>query len=183
MYRFSSFLSDSLLFSACCIFFVSALNPFLTANYYFSRWGNLPIIRNFSVTYWSYKAFLSNGNEVFLKNYWFNDADLALANYLGISWILVAIFFLQILTLTSGIFSLLKARKVRIIPFVSSMIIVFLMIQVYSKASEVGLGLKTYQLGYWLTYPSIFLFLSALIFHLYSDREKTLHTPSHTLAQ
>jgi hypothetical protein len=184
MYRFSRFLSDSLLFSACCIFFFSTLNPFLTSSYYFPRWGNLPIIRNFSVTYWSYKAFLSNVHEFVMGNsYWFNDADPALTNFLGVSWILVAIFLLQILTLTSGIFSLLKTRKIRIIPFVSSVIIVLLMIQVYVKVSGVGLGLKAYQLGYWLTYPSIFLFLSALIFHLYSNRKKTLHTPSHTLTQ
>jgi hypothetical protein len=162
---------------------VSTLNPFFTANYYFPRWGLLPVVRNFTVTYWSYKAFSSTEDEVFLNSYWFNNADLALVNYLGISWILVAMFFLQILTLTSGIFSLLKIRKVRIIPFVSSLITILLMVHVYVKASGVGLGLKTYQLGYWLAYPSIFLFLSAFVFHLDSIREKTLHTPSHTLAQ
>jgi len=162
------------------MFLVSTLNPFFAANYYFSRWGFMPVVRNFTVTYWSYKAFSSTGDEVFLNNYWFNNANPALTNYLGISWILVAIFLLQILTLTSGIFSLLKTRKIRIIPFVSSVIVVLLMIQVYVKASGVGLGLKTYQLGYWLVYPSIFLFLSALIFYLYSNREKTLHAPAHT---
>jgi len=142
----------------------------------------MPVIRNFTIAYWSFKAF-SSGDEVFLNSYWFNNADPALTDYLGISWILVAIFLLQILTLTSGIFSLLKTRKTRIIPFVSSVIIVLLMIQIYAKASGVGLGLKTYQLGYWLTYPSIFLYFYALIFHLYSNREKTLHTPKHTLTQ
>lgn len=182
MYRFSRFLSDYLLFSACCTFLISTLNPFLTSNYYFPSWGDLPVIRSFSVTYWSYKAFLSNGTEVFLKNYWFSNADPALVNHLGIYWILVAIFFLQILTLTSGIFSLLKARKARIIPFISSIIIVFLMIQIYLKTSGIDLGFKTYQLGYWLNYPSIFLYFYALIFHLYSNREKT-YTPTHTLTQ
>jgi len=183
MYRFSRFLSDYLLFSACCIFLVSTLNPFLTANYYyFSRWGFNHVIR-ISVTYWSYKAFSSTRGEVFLNSYWFNNADPASANYLGISWILVAVLLLQVLTLASGIFSLLKARKIRVIPFVSSMIIVLLMVQVYAKASGVSLGVHTYQLGYWLTYLSLFLFLDALIFHLYANREKTHHTPSHTLAQ
>ena len=175
MHRFSRFLSDYLLFSACCIFLVSTLNPFLTANYHFPSWRQLPVIRNFSVTYWSYRAFSSTVGEVFLSSYWFNNADPALANYSGISWVLVAIFLLQIMTLTSGIFSLLKARKIRIIPFASSVIIVLLMVHVYVKVSGVGLGLKTYQLGYWLTYPSIFLFLSAFIFHLDSHGEKTSH--------
>jgi len=183
MGRFSSFLSDYLLLCAYCIFLVSILNPFLVASYYFSSWGFMPVIRNFSVTYWSYKAFSNTEDEFFLSDYWFNDADPALADYLGISWVLVAIFLLQILTLISGIISLLKIRKIRIIPLVSSVIIVLLMIQVYAKTSEVGLGLKTYQLGYWLTYPSIFLFLSAIIFHLYSNREKSLNAPAHALTQ
>jgi hypothetical protein len=143
----------------------------------------MPVIPSFTVTYWSYKAFSSTRDEVFLNNYWFNNADLALANYLGISWILVTIFLLQVLTLISAVISLLKIRGIRIIPFVSSVLTILLMIQVYVKASGVGLGLKTYQLGYWLTYPSIFLYFYALIFHLYSNREKTLHTPTHTLTQ
>jgi hypothetical protein len=142
-----------------------------------------PLIRNFSVTYWSYKAFSSTRGEVFLSGYWFNNADPALASHLGISWILVAIFLLQVLTLASGIFSLLKARKIRVIPFVSSMIIVLLMVQVYAKASGVSLVVHTYQLGYWLTYLSLFLFLDALIFHLYANREKTQHTPPHAQTQ
>jgi len=183
MYRFSRFLSDSLLFSAFCIFLVSTLNPFLSSNYYFPSWGFMPVIRKSTVTYWSYKALSSTGDEVFLSNYWFNNADPASANYLGVSWILVTIFLLQVLTLTSAIISLLKIRGIRIIPFVSSAFTILLMIQVYVKASGVGLGLRTYQLGYWLTYPSIFLYFYALIFHLYSNREKTLHTPSHTLTQ
>jgi hypothetical protein len=183
MHTFSRFLSDFLLFSASCISLVSILNPFLTANYYyFSRWGFRPVIR-ISVTYWSYKAFSSTRGEVFLSNYWFNTADPGLASHLGISWILVAIFLLQVLTLASGIFSLLKARKIRVIPFVSSMIIVLLMVQVYAKASGVSLSVHTYQLGYWLTYLSLFLFLDALIFHLYANREKTQHTSTHAQTQ
>lgn len=174
MRRFFRFLSDSLLFCACCVFPVSILNPFLTVNYYFSSWGYMPVIRNFTITYWSYMAsFPSTEYIALLGGYWFNDFDPALARFLGVSWILVAMFLLQILTLTSGILSLLKARKMRIISFVSSAITVLLMIQVYARIG--GVSLKIYQLGYWFAYPSIFLFLSALIFDLYSDKEKTPH--------
>jgi hypothetical protein len=184
MYRFSKFLSDSLLLCACCIFLVSTLNPFIISNYYFSRWGQMPVIRNFTVVYWSYKASSGNGDEVFLNSYWFNNADPALTNYLGISWFLVIIFLLQILTLTSGIFSLLKTRKIRIIPVVSSVIVLLLMIQVYVKASGVGLGLKTYNLGYWLTYPSILLFLLSFTICIGTKEDngqkQISSTPTHT---
>jgi hypothetical protein len=183
MHTFSRFLSDFLLLSASCIFLISILNPFFTANYYFRRWEQLPVFRNLSVTYWSYKAFSSTRGEAFLTGYWFNNADPALTSYSGVSWFLVAIFLLQVLTLASGIFSLLKTRKIRVIPFVSSMIIVLLMVQVYAKASGVSLGIHTYQLGYWLTYLSLFLFLDALIFHLYASREKTQHTSIHAQTQ
>jgi len=182
MHRFSRFLSDSLLLCACCIFLISTLNPFITAHYYFPHWRQLPVIRNFTVAYWSYKAFASE-NEVFLNSYWFNNADPALTSYVDISWILVTMFLLQVLTLTSSIISLLKIKGIRIIPFVSSALTILLMIQVYVKASGATPSLKTYQLGYWLTYPAIFLYLYALIFHLHSYREKTLYTPNHTLSQ
>jgi len=183
MCRFSRFLSDFLLLSAICIFLISILSPLFSANYIsFIGWDR-PVIRNYSVTYWSYKAVLGAGDEFFLNSYWFNNADPARTSYSGISWNLVAIFLLQVLTLASGIFSLLKARKIRVIPFVSSMIIVLLMVQVYAKASELILVVRTYQLGYWLTYLSLFLFLDALIFHLYASREKTQHTSTHAQTQ
>ena len=165
--RFFRFLSDYLLLSACCIFFISTLSPFLAVNYpLFLREGDSPIpILGFTITYWSYMAISSSGTKVFLNNYWFNN-NPALANYLGISWVLVAIFLLQVVALASGIFSLLKARKVRVVSFVSSIITVILMIQVYSKVRGTLFfsSFATYQLGYWLTYVSIILFLSALAF-------------------
>jgi glucan phosphoethanolaminetransferase (alkaline phosphatase superfamily) len=168
--RFFRFLSDYLLLSACCIFLISTLSPFLVVNYplfYPLREGDSPLpgIIGFTMTYWSYMAISSSGTKVFLNNYWFNNNDLASPSSLGISWIIVAIFLLQVLTLTSAIVSLLRLRKIRIIPFVSSIIIVFLMIQVNLKTSETPfIGPGTYQLGYWLTYVSIILFLSALAF-------------------
>jgi hypothetical protein len=113
-------------------------------------------------------AISSSGTKVFLNNYWFNN-NPALTNYLGISWVLVAIFLLQVLTLASGIFSLLRKTKTRIIPLISSIIIVFLMIQVYWKASGVLIESVVFgRPGYWLLYPSIILFLSSLAFSLAS---------------
>jgi hypothetical protein len=124
------------------------------------------------VIYWSYRASIENGLDIFLNNYWFNSADLALTNYLNISWALIAIFILQTLTLAFGIISLLKIRGIRIIPFVSSVLTILVMIQVYVKASEVGLGLKTYQLGYWLNYPSMFLFLLSFTISIVAKKKK-----------
>jgi hypothetical protein len=182
MYRFSRFLSDFLLLSAICIFLISILSPLFSANYIsFIGWDR-PVIRNYSVTYWSYKAVLGAGDEFFLNSYWFNNADPARTSYSGISWNLVAIFFLQLLTLTSGTFSLLKMRNIRIVPLISSLIMLFLMIQAYVKANK-GLTINNLELGYLLMYPTIFLFLFALIFHLYSKREKTRHKPARPLAQ
>jgi hypothetical protein len=159
------------------MFLVSFLNPFLIAKYYFASWGQLQIMGNVTITFWSYKAFSSNGNEVFTKNYWFNSENPAFDS-LGVTWLLIVIFSLQILTLIFGIFSLLKTKKIRIIPFVSSFIIVLLMIQVYVNVRGVGIILeKAYQSGYWLTCLSLFAFLGSFIFHLYSNREKNSTHP------
>jgi hypothetical protein len=109
-------------------------------------------------------------NEVFTNNYWFNNENPAFDS-LGVTWFLIAIFSLQILTLIFGTFAFLKA-KIRIIPFVSSFVTVLLMAQVYMNVSGVGMILeKTCQSGYWLTCLSLFLFLGSFIFHLYSNRE------------
>jgi hypothetical protein len=182
MHRFSRFLSDFLLLSATCTFLVSVLNPFSTANYIFPNGWHPQMLRDISVTYWSYKAFADWGEFFFLTSYWFGGAYPVFTGYLGISWILVAIFLLQVLTLASGIFSLLKTRIIRIVPLISSLIMLFLMIQVYAKV-RVFFTVSNYGLGYWLMYPTIFLFYFALIFHLYSRGEKTRHRPTRPLAQ
>jgi hypothetical protein len=182
MHRFSRFLSDFLLVSAICIFLISILNPLFSANYIsFSGW-DIPVIRNYRVTYWSYKAVLGAGDEFFLNSYWFNNADPARTSHLGISWNLVGISLLQLLILASGIFSLLKNRDIRIVPLISSLIVLVLMIAVFMKV-DTGLVMIDYKLGYFFTYPTIFLFHFALIFHLYSKREKTQHTQTKAQIQ
>lgn len=165
--RFCRFLSDVLLLSACCIFLVSILGPFLTVPYYFPRWFQMPVITEFTVTYWSYKATVGNGygTEVFFGNYWFSRIDSEVG-FLGVSWILAAMFSLQVLTLASGSVSLLKIHKARIIPFVSSLSVLLLMVYVHVQADKRTLYLTKYELGYWLVYPSMFLFLLAFILSL-----------------
>lgn len=166
--RFFDFSSDFLLLSACIIFLFTFLEPFMTVSYLFSRWGQMPVIRSFTVTYWSYKAIIDNsaGTQVLIGNYWFGNADAALTKFLGVSWILVAIFLLQVFTLIIGLISLLKFKKARFIPFVSSLAVMSLMIYVFAQASKWTLGIARYEPGYLLMYLSIFLFFYAFILSL-----------------
>jgi len=161
---FSNFLSDVLLISACYLFLLSIPAPFLTVPYYSRRWGYVPVITEFTVTYWSYKAVVANGIEskAFFGNYWLSPSD-SRVGFIGVSWFLAGIFLLQVLTLISGSISLFKKRKARIIPFVSSLSTLILMVQVYVQADKWTLALIEYESGYWLIYPSMFLFLLASI--------------------
>ena len=169
--RFSRFLSDVLLLSACCVFLVSTLNPFLTVPYHFSRWGNMPVICRFTVTYSSYKATVGNGfrTEAFFGDYWFSHIESEIG-FLGVSWVLIAMFLLQILTLVSGFVSLLKIHKARIIPFILSLSVILLMVYVFVQGQKRTLYLAGYERGYWLVYPSMFLFLLASILSLATNR-------------
>ena len=174
--RFFDFSSDLLLLSACLIFLFTFLEPFMTVSYRFPRWGDMPVIRSFTVTYWSYKAILNNnlGTQVLIGNYWFGNADVALTSFLGVSWVLAAMFLLQIFTLIAGLISLLKIKKTRFIPFVSSLAVTSLMISAFAQASKWTLGIASYEPGYLLTYSSIFLFSCAFILSLtraYSSKQ------------
>lgn len=166
--RFFDFSSDLLLLSACLIFLFTFLEPFLTVPYLFPRLGQMPVIRSFTVTYWSYKAIIDNsaGTQVLIGNYWFGDADAALTSFLGISWVLATMFLLQIFTLIVGLISLLKIKKARFIPFVSSLAVMSLMIYVFAQTSKWTSGIARYEPGYLLTYLSIFLFFCAFMLSL-----------------
>jgi len=167
--NFFRFLSDVLLLSALCLFLISVLSPFMTVQYRFiiPGVGGAPIFRAFEVTYWSFSAVIGDGivTKAFFGDYWFGSND-ALAVSSGISWVLILIFVLQVATLVVGFLSLLRIKKLRIFPFVSSSVMIALMVYAFVQASQLGYSLGTYGLGYWFVYLSAFLFLSSSILGL-----------------
>jgi hypothetical protein len=161
----------------CLVFLFSFVSPF-----YYSNPMSM-IEQSYSIYYWSFKAdeqhywvhSYTGDRQYWLYDYWFNDY-YAYATYPGLSWVLIFMFIAQILTLVTGIASIfVSSRIVSLIPIISCLTTIALMVHVNMRISENLVGRFSYQQGYWLTYPSLFLFLYAFIFHLYSSREKTLH--------
>lgn len=187
MYRFSRFLSDTILVSTCCLLLISMVEPFLTTNLVRSTWRNLPVITNVSVTYWSYKAIVSVGNYhelLIFNNYWFNQNEDAPIVIRDILIFLITMFLTQISTLVLGLLSLFLGKKeLRIIPLISSGIAVILMIRIYMELTATLISSIKYEAGYWLIYPSTFLFLFAFILSFTVKERKTTSTMHTSYAQ
>lgn len=97
-------------------------------------------------------------------DYWFGDPY---QRYLGLSLLLPAIFLAQIATLTTGTISVLKPKRiVAAIPSATCLTTMILMVYQNILLSDSNLLVYTYQLGYWLTYPSLGLFIISFILRL-----------------
>jgi len=137
----------------CLVLLVSIILPF----YYLDTFT---IDGPYRVTYWSFKAdsfvfttrFISQHFLFF--NYWFYYALVGQA----MSWILLPMFIFQLLTLTLGVASFfVNNRIILIAPFFMCLAVLSLM------SLSKGLLEGTYQLGYYLVFPSLALFLYSFL--------------------
>ena len=134
----------------------------------FYGWG-FTLLEASGATYWSYRAnfFFSSlafhSWQYMFFNYWFNSINQGQIGFLGMSWIPLAIFVMQALTLAFGCASLAINRIIiRFVPVCSSSTVLALMSYVgyrLSSSNNSGVG---YQLGYYLVYPSVAMFALAL---------------------
>jgi hypothetical protein len=167
--RFIRFLSDALLLSACCLFLISVVEPFMTSNLILPRWHQLPVEARVSVTYWSYKAIINLNNlyyheQLLFNDYWFSQNEGVPIVFMGIPMFLITMFLTQVFTLVLGLLSLFfKKKKLRIIPFVSSAIVTVLTVRTYVETSASHISSVKYEPGYWLAYPSMLFFIIAFI--------------------
>jgi hypothetical protein len=139
------------------------------------------LLETSSATYWSYRAnyyFLSLGIHSWqyaFFNYWFNANNQGEIGFLGMSWIPLAMFVMQLLTLCFGCASLvINKRIIRSVPVGSSLAVLALMFYVGYRLSSSNNNGAGYQLGYYLVYPSLVLF--ALAFALNEVRARYLQS-------
>jgi len=157
---------------ACGLFLVSTLLPFLTAPFY-------SIVREveYITTHWSFMATISYrvlGVEKETHVFLFSDYWLAYRRLggppqvnLGIPWVFISIFLMQILTLGFGFASVFwNVKKIRFLPLLTSLFVLSLMVLANIRAQDLTYGLTRYEPGYWFVYPSMFLFLSAFVLGL-----------------
>jgi len=151
---------------ACCFSLASILFPFLTVTYY-------SIIREdaYFVNYWSYKATITytrlghafKNETIFFDTYWFEVGKPysypSLAD-LKVSWITITVFLAEILTLCFGVAAfLMKKRKIKVLPFISCLSVIFLMLGMMTQIQSQTYCQQKFELGFWLTSASAFLFL------------------------
>jgi hypothetical protein len=125
--------------------FKSSTHIFYTLERYIVR------IPNRVVDYWFYE-------------YWFSHLSVFEP------WILIFMFIIQILTVATGIVSIFNTmRGIILCPVILCSIVLVLMIAITSIDYYLIFG--SYQLGYWLIYPSLFLFLLNFIMSLYFKKK------------
>jgi hypothetical protein len=173
--RFIRFLSDALLVFACCLFLISVVEPFLTSKLFLPRWYETPVETRVSVNYWSYKVTISVGHEeLFFNDYWFFGQNIYASAVLMDPIFLITMFLTQVFTLFLGSLCLFSTKgRLRTIPFVSSAIVTMLMVRTYVLTHASVFASVNYGLGYWLTYPSITLFLLAFTLSAIAKKKQT----------
>jgi hypothetical protein len=168
--RLIRLLSDILLLSACCLFLISVVEPFLTSSRL--TWGQ-PVGTRVNVDYWSYKASVMSDHETHIfSDYWFAYYDYIPIFMTRIPTFLIGLLMIQILTIAVGVLSLgLRKGWIRLVPFVSSATVILLMFFIHNELEKYAI--INYEVGYWLVYPSMLLFLLAFMMNSLTGKRRT----------
>ena len=146
-------------------FLFSLVSPFCLSSGSFMGVGEVDY-------YWSYKydvhvylqrSFPVGFRQSRFSDYWFNSL---FQKYFGITWILISMFIIQVLTLICSTISMIVNRRLlSLAPVYLSLTILVLMIYTGNKLFE-GYYYEAFQQGYYLVYPSVFLFATAFTLNI-----------------
>jgi len=152
----------------CLVFLFSIILPF-----YYASIPNLDGAEY--VYYWSFKADYRGGfftltvwvivNHFWFFNYWFSD----IFSIRQVSLIALAMFTIQALVLAFGIASIQFKRRIMLAAPVCLSIVVLALMLYIGEILSYGI----YQLGYYLVFPSLALFLSAFILNEVTKKQQT----------
>lgn len=160
-----------LLILGCLLFLGSAIFPFL------HEIRGVSIIPEDSdrTSYWSLKCSTQQVRSLFLYQtveYWFYDYWVKEYAYRSeLPLVFVFMLVAQILTLITGVASVfLNKRILALAPAILCPMVTALMVYVGTSFRSWEIS---YQQGYWLTYPSMLLFIAAFTLSLLSHKKKT----------
>lgn len=154
----------------CLFFLCSLIFPFLfvsrPASQFMVDWDN--------TYFWSFKSSTHQIRSFFLNQtleYWFYDYWVRESAFRSDLLVVFSLMFVvQILTLLAETASILINRRVLpLVPAILCPIVTALMVHV-GTSYEFSIS---YQLGYWLTYPSMFLFIIAFMLTLVTSKKQT----------
>jgi hypothetical protein len=173
------FLSDILMVLGSAFFLFIIVQPFLAGSgqpplggggYASAKYYSFKMIgRGYAYTYHDY-ALLNVESD--FGGYWFNQTPWMIWRPPLDSYILMATFVLQVITMILGCITLLTKSKVRFIPLISSITTVFFLTWLYLTMNPQDAPLAQYQQqwslanGYWFTFVSIVFFSLSTIFGL-----------------
>ncbi|MGA3193053.1 MAG: hypothetical protein ABSD73_11175 [Candidatus Bathyarchaeia archaeon] len=158
----------------CLLFLISFISPFYNIS-------GITTAGRTTTYYWSYESdyhysfdFHFGSSQYWFSDYWFSPyLDVGL----GIPWILVPMFTIQALTLLFGVASIIFNR--RILPFASVLLsLLTIALMVYTGMMISG----EYQLGFYLVFPSLILFLSAFVLNGMAKRKQTKPTGDSSIS-
>jgi hypothetical protein len=174
----------------CLIFLYSVTSPFLFSTSVFYPAISIPESRTFYVQFWSFKSWNSIHSLSRMSDM---NTEHQLLDYWGTFYmyapelclIFVFMFMFQILTLATGMTSVFtKRRALALTPVLMCLAVIVLMTYVIIELYEWKWQMDSIEQGYWLAYPSMFLFLFSSIANMVSKRElKMTSTLTHTQTQ
>jgi hypothetical protein len=146
----------------CLLFLISFISPFYHIKVFYLAGAS-------STYYWSYEFenhysfFNQSGlNQQWFSDYWFTPY---LSVRFGITWILLPLFTIQVLTLLFSVVSIILSRRVLLLaPVLLSISAMALMVGTSMMPSEYPVSYSgEYQLGFYLVFLSLVPFLSAFV--------------------
>ena len=166
----SNFVWRVLLAAGSIFLLISISSPFI--EFAFFPLIRIPEFEFVKCEFWSFRGFCqsygwSTFTETWFLNYWFHDNIVVVS---GLSWILVFLFIVQILTLVSAAISMFTSRNaLSLAPILLCPIIILLMTISFIQLSQQhmpgwgSIHWINYLQGYWLTYISEALFIASFL--------------------
>jgi hypothetical protein len=157
----NSFLKRLLVIIGCLSFLFSFIFPFYSAGF-----ASTDPVLAWSTYYWSYNVEYHYVPVSYITHYSFYDYWFSSIAYigLGIPWILISLFTVQVLTLIFGAAFIISNRRILSFePIMFSIAVAALMTYTaWAISGEERLSFQ-FQLGYYLVFPSIAMFLFAFL--------------------
>jgi hypothetical protein len=115
-----------------------------------------------------------NKLQLWFSNYWFNSYGFL---GLGIPWILISLFTVQVLTLIFGVAFIISNRRILsfepIIFSTAALVLMTYTAKVISNGTFLFVSFQ-YQLGYYFVYPSVAMFVFAFLLNEVARKRQTI---------
>jgi hypothetical protein len=157
----------------CLLFLISFISPFYSFSEKTLAGGSSTYYRSFESDYYYAIMFHFGSGHYWFSDYWFSP-------YLdvgpGIPWILIPLFTVQVLTLVFGVAFIISERRMLSFESIAfSVVALALMTYTGERVNEelAPYSVGQYQLGYYIVYASMTMFLLAFLLNEVTKKMQT----------